>query len=173
MEEQLREIIRASILKEAEINEISPDLVASIIYQESYSACGNFTDAIWAVRYEDGFFHRYLNEKPFVGENPNYTKVSRATERRMRACSFGLMQIMLQTAREHGFGEPYGTALCNPTTNIEYGCKILAGYLRKYGAVDGVRRYNGSLKNLDTEVYRLKIESHLTSGRYLLILGED
>ena len=83
------------------------------------------------------------------------------------------MQIMLQTAREHGFSEPYGTALCNPATNIQMGCKILAGYLRKWGPIDGVRKYNGSLKNPDTEAYRLKIEGHLTSGRYLLVLGES
>ena len=77
---------------------------------------------------------------------------------------------MLQTAREFGFNHPYGPALCWPTANVHYGCKILKKYLLTYGPVDGIRKYNGSIKNPDTLVYYENIQSHLESGRYLEIL---
>lgn len=170
-EDQLRSLVRTSVLRESARFGLDSSLVCAIIYQESYKGCKNFIEACFAVRYEDGFYERYLNGKALVGLNPNYAKVSRATERRMRAASFGCMQIMLQTARESGFSHVYAPALCWPTANIYYGCKILARNLKKYGIVNGIRRYNGSLDNSDTLIYYENVQSHIETGRYLEITG--
>lgn len=173
MEQQVADIVRSCILKESETFEVSPELVAAIIYQESYRAVRKLSIAIFAIRYEDGFYARYIANKTLVGENPNFTQVSRVTEMRARAISWGLMQIMGQTAREMGYGEPYLSALVNPEVNIHYGTKYLASRLRRFGAIDGVRAYNGSIKNPDTEKYRIEVEGHISSGAYKEILGDD
>jgi len=172
MEAQLKKIIRESIFSESEKCEISPELVASIIFQESFRGTRKFSEAVFAIRYEDGFYARYLANKPFIGVNPNYNKVSRVTERRARAFSYGLMQIMGQTAREYGFAEPYLASLVWPVANISLGCKILQDKLRKHGAIDGIRAYNGSINNPDTEKYRLEVEDHLKTGNYKEVLGD-
>lgn len=70
----------------------------------------------WAVRFESGFEERYI--KPKVPNIPT-------TEELTLAISFGLMQIMGQTAREFGYTDRYLTGLCDPATGVEYGCRKL------------------------------------------------
>jgi len=107
---------------------IDPELVAAVIATESS------WDA-WSVRYEDGFYHRYIDSMTGLT----------ATEKRLRATSFGLMQVMGQTAREFGFSEKWLTQLCSPEMGIEYGCRKLAACLKlENGDVRaGLLRYNG------------------------------
>lgn len=69
----------------------------------------------WAIRYEDGFYQHYVS--PLTGLSD--------TERRSRAFSWGLMQIMGQTARELGFANTFLASLCEPATGLDYGCKKL------------------------------------------------
>ena len=61
--------------------------------------------------------------------------------------SWGLMQIMGAVARENGFAGPFLNALHDPAINIQIGCKVLAGYARRYLARYGwegvLRAYNG------------------------------
>lgn len=92
---------------------LEPALVCAVIEQES-------AWDPWAVRYEAGFLSRYVA--------PMYTagKLS-ATEAYTRAMSWGLMQVMGQVAREHGFSGASLAELCDPATGVEYGCRILAG----------------------------------------------
>ena len=96
---------------------IEPQLVCAVIEQES--AWNS-----WAVRYEPAFLSRYVA--------PLYTtgKLS-ATEAYTRAMSWGLMQVMGQVAREHGFAEPSLAELCDPATGVEFGCRILAARLAR------------------------------------------
>lgn len=96
----------------------------------------------WAVRYEPAFFERYVQgrgHRVFAG-------CSRDTEERLRATSFGLMQIMGQVAREDGFDEPFLTALCDADIGLEYGCRRLAylrqRHLREHGWAGVVAAYN-------------------------------
>ncbi|MDE3138024.1 MAG: lytic transglycosylase domain-containing protein [Acidobacteriota bacterium] len=78
----------------------------------------------WAIRYEPGFYERYV--LPMVdGE-----KLSDETEARARAFSWGLMQVMGQTARETGYSG-HLAGICDPETGIEVGCRVLAGKLTK------------------------------------------
>ena len=93
----------------------------------------------WAVRYEPAFYARYLHNKGIKGFAP----CSDATEARLRAHSFGLMQIMGATARETGFRETFLTALCDPEVGLEWGSRYLSGLLKKYGNLEAaVAAYN-------------------------------
>lgn len=96
---------------------IEPQLVCAVIEQES-------AWNPWAVRYEPGFLSRYVA--------PLYTagKLS-ATEAYTRSMSWGLMQVMGQVAREHGFAEPSLAELCDPATGVEFGCRVLAERLAR------------------------------------------
>jgi soluble lytic murein transglycosylase-like protein len=70
----------------------------------------------YAVRYEPGFERKY--DPVDSSKHP--------TEHTLRACSFGLMQIMGETARELGFVNEYLTKLCDPFWGLHVGCAKLA-----------------------------------------------
>lgn len=92
----------------------------------------------YAIRYEPAFFTKYVA--------PQYTagKIS-ATEAYARGFSWGLGQIMGQTAREFGFDRGSLAALCEPEVGLEYAAKKLASALsRESGDVTkALLRYNG------------------------------
>ncbi len=86
-------------------------LVCAIIEQES----------AWnphAIRYEPGFRTRYVAP---LGLGP--------TEEIARSISWGLMQVMGQVAREHGFTGKFLSALCDPALGLDIGCAALASKL--------------------------------------------
>jgi soluble lytic murein transglycosylase-like protein len=103
--QQLQELA----IKAAEAHGIDPALVCAVCHHES----GNWKP--YAVRYEPTFYGRYIVQM----------KLSE-TEKTLRATSFGLMQVMGQTAREFGFNGDYLTELLEPMNGIEYGCRKLA-----------------------------------------------
>lgn len=87
-------------------------LVCAVIEQESS----------WdthAMRYEPAFRMRYVAP---LGLPP--------TEEIARSISWGLMQVMGQVARDHGFAEQFLTALCEPATGVEVGCVALASKIQ-------------------------------------------
>ncbi|HEY6442754.1 MAG TPA: hypothetical protein VIY66_05375, partial [Candidatus Acidoferrales bacterium] len=51
------------------------------------------------------------------------------TEEIARSISWGLMQVMGQVAREHGFTGKFLSALCNPSLGLDIGCAALASKL--------------------------------------------
>lgn len=59
--------------------------------------------------------------------------------------SWGLMQIMGAVARELGCTSPYLTALCDPITNLTYGCLKLAELMRwsTNNTICALAAYNG------------------------------
>jgi soluble lytic murein transglycosylase-like protein len=75
----------------------------------------------WAARYEPAFFALYIH--PAHPKTPTTEEIDAAE-------SFGLMQIMGQTAREFGFKGKYFTELCDPLVGIEYGCRKLERAVR-------------------------------------------
>lgn len=87
-----------------------------------------------AFRFEEGFYEKYLAGKPEWKE---------WVPRRISS-SYGLMQIMFSTARQHGFsGEP--EMLFVPFINLEWGSKHLASLL-EWAEGDIIRAlcaYNG------------------------------
>lgn len=114
---------------------LDPALVCAVCHHES----ANWNT--WASRYEPGFFDKYVPQDAKTFGNV----CSVDTERRLRATSFGLMQIMGQVARERGFTGEYLTELCDPLNGIEYGCRELARRMKN--ANGDVRKallgYNG------------------------------
>jgi soluble lytic murein transglycosylase-like protein len=91
---------------------LDPALVCAIVEQES----------AWdphAIRYEPAFRQRYVAR---LGLPP--------TEEIARSISWGLMQVMGQVAREHGFASKFLAALCDPATALDVGCTVFAAKLR-------------------------------------------
>lgn len=87
---------------------LAPALVAAVAWKES--DCN--TDAF---RFEQGFWNKYLKTlAQFKGTNP-----------RRFSSSYGLMQVMYQTAVEHGYTqEP--EAMFDPEIGVRWGCTVLA-----------------------------------------------
>ncbi|HVB35384.1 MAG TPA: lytic transglycosylase domain-containing protein [Patescibacteria group bacterium] len=101
--------------KQARAAGLEPALVSAVCEQES-------AWNPWAIRYEPEFYLHYLLPLAVSG------KLGGATEARARAFSWGLMQVMGETAREHGYGG-HLAALCDPATGVEIGCRVLAAKL--------------------------------------------
>lgn len=104
----------------AETEGLDPAVVCAVVEQES----GWNT---WALRYEPLFFAKYV--APLYTNN----KVG-ATEAYARGFSWGLMQVMGQTAREMGLNSLHLSTLCDPAVGLATGCKILR---RKLDAAGG------------------------------------
>ena len=100
---------------------LDPILVCALIEQESNWNC-------WAMRFEPMFLAHYV--KPALPEAPTTGEIARAT-------SWGLMQIMGQVALEFGFQGKFYTELCDPSSNIFFGCRKLAKCLESRDSVKG------------------------------------
>lgn len=109
---------------------LDADLVCAVIEQES-------SWRTHEIRYEQDFFDRYCF--PLL-KNSEMTP----TEARARAFSWGLMQVMGQTAREFGYPEAL-PALCIPQNGIAIGCKVLAHKVAVNGGNvrDALNAWNG------------------------------
>ena len=95
----------------------------------------------WAIRYEPQFYSRYVT--PLIA----LERLSE-TEARARATSWGLLQVMGQVAREHGFSGASLAELCDPVCGLELGCKVL-GEMLGAGNADvavALRRWNGGAR---------------------------
>ena len=92
---------------------LDPALVCAIVEQESS----------WdthAIRYEPAFRAHYVAP---LGLTP--------TEEVARSISWGLMQVMGQSARERGFNGKFLSALCDPSNGLAIGCTVFAANSRK------------------------------------------
>lgn len=135
------------IFEAARDYQVDPRLIAAVIFTES-------SGKQYACRYEPNFFKKYLETstrktlKGFVP--PNFQ-----TEVCGRAFSYGLMQIMGNTARENGFTGEYLAELFDPRTNILLGTKILKRFLENEAtAGKALLRWNGgSDKEYPTRVF--------------------
>jgi hypothetical protein len=87
---------------------LDPALVCAVAEQESS------WDA-HSIRYEPAFRTRYVAP---LGLSP--------TEEIARSISWGLMQVMGQVAREHGFTGKFLSALADPAAGLDIGCIVLA-----------------------------------------------
>lgn len=98
---------------------LDPALVCAIVEQES-------DGDTWLVRWEKGFDQKYIVPLEAAGKIHPTPPITEATEAVTRAMSWGLMQIMGETAREAPVNY-YGrmAALCDPNTGITQGCKAL------------------------------------------------
>ena len=120
---------------------LPPELVLAIVKVES---AGN----PWATRFEPAFYRNYVLATP-----ERYGSISIETERRDRSTSWGLCQVMGQTARELGFRGAYLSELCDPAVGLEYGCLYLARQVQRYdGHLDAaVAAYNAGSARRGTD----------------------
>lgn len=112
----------------AKAHSVDPALLCAMAEHES----GGWET--FAVRFEPAFLERWVPKA-----------ITEPTERTARAFSYGLLQLMGQTAREFGFTGPYLTQLCDPYVGLEFGCRKLKHCLEVVGG--DVRKallmYNG------------------------------
>ncbi len=106
---------------------LPPALVAAVVRVESG---GNPL----AFRFEPAFLKRYVLNNPSVKAK---APCSLETERQARAMSWGLMQVMGETARGMGFDGPFLSALTDPAIGLDYGCRLLARLKARHLAVHG------------------------------------
>ena len=171
---EYRQLIEKEVgVQEAKGNKKVPvALVMAIIAQESK---GN----PFAIRYEPSYFFWLTNRltKAAFKDLPG-TKLgicSKDTEMKLRACSFGLMQVLGQTARENGFDGIYITELCDVETSIRIGLNYLSKLCNKYEhETHAVAAYNaGSVKlgaggTIMNQEYIDKVMAHKTQFELLL-----
>lgn len=147
-----------SIVKQiaAEYN-LPGDVVCGIVETES-----NWNP--FAARYEPAFYVRYVPATP-----PIFGLISRETERVLRATSFGLMQVMGQTARDMGCKLPFLTALVDADTGVDYGCKYLAKqrdrWLGQYGWDGVIASYNSGTPIRDKDTGKFMNQVYVTKVR--------
>lgn len=98
---------------------LDPQLFAALIYHESDG--GN----IYAWKYEPGWYRRLMDipRAKMIGYVPD-PPPGLNDEKLQRSCSYGLCQILGQTAREFGFSGEYLMELCDPRINIDLGTRI-------------------------------------------------
>lgn len=142
-EPTLGEMVKRAAAK----HNLPAEVVAAVVWQESR---GN----PWAFRYEPGFYRRYL-ESSGPGDLLGYVPKGIPTfesELRARAISFGLMQVMGNTAREQGFDRRYLSEMFNPEVSLDIGCAYLRRQFDRYDNIldndarmrRALEKYNGS-----------------------------
>lgn len=131
-DEAVLETRRALAAKYAAKYGLATELVCAVVEQES-------SWNQWAYRYEPGFYDRYII--PLGLSEP---------AGRFRATSWGLMQLMGQTAREFGFLGEFFSELCSPDVGLDYGCKKLKKCMDQAGGDEtkALLKWNGG-SNLD------------------------
>lgn len=136
------------------------DLVRAMMLHESV---GGIT---WATRYEPGFYRRYL-----AGKSMNFVPhgCSEETERVGRATSWGLMQVMGETARCNGY-RGWFAELTVPEVGLEWGClyvrRLADRYLAGHDWPRIMRAYNGGSGNRDdlASPYPGLVLAHIPGG---------
>lgn len=97
---------------------------------------------VFAIRFEPAFLTRYVSPRPRVFAR----SVSIETERMQRATSWGVMQVMGQTARELGAQQPFLSELSRAEVGIRFGCLYLArcrdAHFKQFGWDGVIAAYN-------------------------------
>ncbi|HXQ25921.1 MAG TPA: transglycosylase SLT domain-containing protein [Candidatus Acidoferrales bacterium] len=117
---------------------LDPALVCAVVEQES-------SWETHAIRYEPAFRAHYVAP---LGLPP--------TEEVARSISWGLMQVMGQVAREHGFSGKFLSALCEPPAGLDIGCAVLAAKMtiRSGSSSRGSNATEGSLSPAAEDIAR-------------------
>lgn len=156
------EEIASLIIEKANKYTLDIPLFASLIYHESDG--GN----PWAVKVEEEFYSKYLffrTKATLSGFIPNDIQ----TDKRLRSISWGLCQIMGETARELGFKEKFLPMLLDPKLNLEYGAKYL-GVCRDKSSTERLMllRWNGGGdENYPERVFKIRED-----GLYKGLIGQ-
>lgn len=134
--------------------DIDPKFILSMIKVES-----NFNT--FAIRYEPAFFKRYIEPKTsseLSGYIPKNVTIS--TERIARATSWGLMQVMGETARSIGrYKLDFISELTRPDIGVDMGCTVLAYYIKRHGGdiEKAIQAYNAGIPSPAGQKYLTKV----------------
>jgi hypothetical protein len=157
------------MISEAAIRyKVDPYLIAAIVAQESggpYCLADGSANP-YAIRVEKGFWkHYYPGIIKWVEKTETKHDNRWALYPDIYSCSYGLMQIMLQTAYENGFNGIFPTELCDPETNLDIGCKIMSKNIKATGSIPrALLRYNGG-GQLEYPAHVLARRLELADGR--------
>ena len=113
--------IRSLIHTFAKRYDVNPQLVAGIVWVES---SGNPN----AFRFEPKFYDKVKALPQLGGYIPKNCTLE--SEQILRSSSFGLMQIMGETARIRGYRGEFLTGLLDPMTNIDMGVQLFAELMK-------------------------------------------
>lgn len=129
-----REELIATVRDAAAARGLDAALICAMIEQES-------AWNPWAIRYEPQFYRRYVTPL-FASERLS------ETEARARATSWGLLQVMGQVAREHGFSGTSLAELCDPVCGLKLGCEVFGVMLAETSADvrRALQRWNGGAR---------------------------
>lgn len=122
----------------------------------------------FAMRFEPTFYDRYIKGMSLSFVPPGCSK---DTEAIGRATSWGLLQIMGETARNIGFRGWFGELL-TPEIGLEWGCRYLARLRDRFLNAGGwevvCRAYNGGPGNAHNpaNTYPAKVLAHLPGGHW-------
>jgi soluble lytic murein transglycosylase-like protein len=134
---------RAEIERAASAHSVPAALIAAVIQEES-----RFDE--WATRAEPRYFkNRKVRRAATRWTRAHPGGASTYTELADRSRSYGLMQIMGETAREQGFAEPFLAALYIPDNAIAHGATLMKKLLARYknDTLSAISAYNqGSAK---------------------------
>jgi hypothetical protein len=177
--DQSRKVVELTTLKsaiesESQRHKVPQDIVEAIIFQESV-ACSD--EPRYAIRFEEGFYEKNLRDrgiKFMSGFLPSANHAmhmpSLFDEKVLRACSYGYMQILGETARVIGFKGQYLTELLDTESNIYWGCYYLSKCMRAFRSLpehdqvfQALTRYNGS------STYPPKVLGHIANSNHLKI----
>jgi soluble lytic murein transglycosylase-like protein len=142
----------------AKVHGLDPKLVAAVVYQESKGDP-------WAYRFEPLFYTRKIawREAAQLSGFVPRPSPSIASEKMARSTSWGLMQIMGETARSIlRWKGVYLSQLCEPELNLTLGCTYLKRLLSTFNGDEfkALTRYNGSA------AYPPKVLKHRENGRW-------
>lgn len=147
------ELIVGEIRIAAKKEDLDPCMMAAICWQESHFDPN-------ARRFEQRFYEKFIRPlKKSVIKTKNPAVASAVTiqaERMNLATSWGLMQVLGNTARELGYQGAFLGDLCHPEIGLRYGAKYLKKQLNRYGEMErALSAYNAGSeteKNLHTYV---------------------
>jgi len=129
---------RSLIDDAARRHDIDANWLAAVVLTES-------SGDPWAIRVERGFWRRYRDGiRRWVRSTPTRNDDRWSKYPDLYAASYGLAQVMLQTAVEAGFEYRYPTELLDPARNLDIAARILSRHLRRTGTWPAaLLRYNG------------------------------
>lgn len=159
MDNSQNAMTKTDLEAKAAVHTLPPVIIQAMIQVES---SGNSL----AVRFEPMFYDRYIKGKPLSFVPPGCSK---DTEAIGRATSWGLLQIMGETARTIGFRGWFGELL-TPEVGLEWGCHYLARLRDRFLNTGGwevvCRAYNGGPGNAHNtrNTYPAKVLAHLPGG---------
>ena len=160
-----RDLIRTS----AQQYTLDPLLVEAVVMKESGGNPFAWNPEphycyLWNVKTNTPF--RRLTDAEEVSERPPADFPVLAGDRGQewwgQQASWGLMQIMGGLGRELAYRGPYLPGLCDPTTNLQFGCLHLAGLLRwaKGDIAKALSAYNaGKIKSAQGAAYAVAVLS--------------